>query len=109
MMMVAWLLLVPPGIFVARYVKPHSDSWWPAHVALQVSGILAFIVAFALICWELGFKSTHFRNIHGIIGLSVIILAVLQAILGLVAHCMYQPFRAAVPLLFFYNQLFLSH
>jgi len=106
LMLIAWPLLIAPGMFVARYVKPHSAAWFPTHIALQVTGLVAYISAFGLVAWEVGFsQAEHFKGWHGKIGLGVVILAVLQTILGMISHFIFKPERISVRLDLHFSRL----
>jgi hypothetical protein len=88
LMMAAWLVLLPAGALVARFCKvtprqnwPHRlDNllWWRLHRLLQYSG-----VACALVGLCVAFRATGrlpLDLVHVQIGLTVIVLAILQIV-----------------------------
>jgi hypothetical protein len=84
-MFVCWAVLVPAGIFAARFFKhawPNtgpSARWFVVHRWVQSGSGILLVVGFALGVIVSG-SGSHFTNPHGIIGLTVFLLGILQPI-----------------------------
>ena len=77
-MVITWALLIPAGIFCARFLKHKDPLWFKLHQGIQSAGSLLGIAAFVIAIF--GATSDHFSFGHAIIGLIVTILAVTQPI-----------------------------
>ncbi|PWN22741.1 CBD9-like protein [Microstroma glucosiphilum] len=85
-MLIAWVLLVPIGILVARFGRL-AYKWFPAHRAIQSVAILFGLVGFFLAVGAVQAQgSTHFKKRHEKLGLATTILSVVQGMSGQVAH-----------------------
>lgn len=90
LMVLAWGILVPIGVLVARFFKilPRQDwprhldnqAWWLTHRACQYGAAVASLVALVLILSELGAPSAG--NLHALFGWSVILLLCVQLLGG---------------------------
>eukprot|EP00294_Goniomonas_avonlea_P000533 CAMPEP_0114552126 /NCGR_PEP_ID=MMETSP0114-20121206/6962_1 /TAXON_ID=31324 /ORGANISM="Goniomonas sp, Strain m" /LENGTH=930 /DNA_ID=CAMNT_0001736989 /DNA_START=8 /DNA_END=2800 /DNA_ORIENTATION=- len=85
MMFLSWGVLLPAGVFAARYAKhrpPVSGpkAWWfTTHVTLQVSAM-----CIACASWIIALvKFAPFDTVHGILGCIVMCLGICQLCLGL--------------------------
>lgn len=97
LMFLAWGLLAPAAIFIARHTKSALGIWWfRSHVGLFLVTLIFMIIAFSLILVDGG---TVDGSVHGIFGVIVFSLALAQACLGVVIHFNYRPDRAQVPLI----------
>ncbi|KAJ1558826.1 hypothetical protein HK096_002856 [Nowakowskiella sp. JEL0078] len=77
-MMVCWLLVLPAGVFYARYFKFFHLVLVHASIqATGASGVLAFFV------FNLVIVSVHFAQAHGIFGIVIVALLVVQGTLGI--------------------------
>ncbi|KAJ1558796.1 hypothetical protein HK096_003949 [Nowakowskiella sp. JEL0078] len=77
-MMVCWLLVLPAGVFYARYFKFFHLILIHASIqAAGASGVLAFFI------FNLVIVTIHFAQTHSIFGLVIIILIVFQGSLGI--------------------------
>ena len=86
-MVLAWTILLPAGMFIARFCKIHprqgwpasldSKFWWRTHVATQTVGVLAMSVGLAL-AWGQGAAATGPARLHHLLGWSVAAIAALQ-------------------------------
>ena len=89
-MLVAWLLLLPAGVLVARFFKvtPDQDfpaeldnkTWWNWHRGLQYAAALAMSAAVAVLVFENG---CSIDSLHAKIGLAAVALVWLQIAGGL--------------------------
>jgi len=88
LMMLAWSVLIPLGVLLARFYKvtPHQDFpahldnpfWWHGHRALQYSGIaLALLAVFLILRLNSDF---NIQNWHHIFGYSLLLLGLLQVL-----------------------------
>ena len=85
LMVLAWSVLIPLGVIVARFYKvtPRQDfpatldnpAWWHGHRALQYTGVVLSIFAIVLIA------SFQLVSMHAIAGYTLLLLGLLQ-ILG---------------------------
>jgi hypothetical protein len=83
-MTLAWGILVPLGIFVARYFKNSKVlNWRSSHSTLQMGAFLLFVSAFFIAVAANQASGVHFNSVHAILGLITILLGMLQPILGL--------------------------
>lgn len=87
-MIVAWMLVAPLGIMVARFGRT-MFSWFSAHRAVQLFAFLlifiGFISAIAAVQIESG---RHFTFSHNQLGLAMFVLVLLQILLGAGAHAL---------------------
>ncbi|WP_236698425.1 cytochrome b561 domain-containing protein [Xylophilus sp. Leaf220] len=91
LMVLAWAVLLPVGVLVARYCKvtPRQDwpreldnkAWWHAHRTLQYAG-LAAMGAGLWLAWGRGGGATAVARWHAGLGLAVVALGALQALGG---------------------------
>ncbi|XP_061178641.1 kelch domain-containing protein 10-like [Saccostrea echinata] len=78
LMVIGWGIFTVWGAFIARYAKSSGKTWFYLHIILQVTGQLCSIAGFIMAV--LSVQSQHFGFAHGIIGLVVVILGILQPI-----------------------------
>lgn len=82
-MLVAWLVLMPSGIFVARFFKDDDGVWFRRHKLLMGSGITLSMLGFFLILIGLSMSgSAHMRSSHAQFGLVITLLALLHPLLA---------------------------
>ncbi len=91
LMVVAWVLLLPLGVAIARYFKitprqPWPQAldnkfWWHCHLTLQYSGITIMTVAAALAIRNADLAHSA-APLHGLIGFAVIGLGWAQVVGG---------------------------
>ena len=92
MMVLAWTILLPTGMFIARFCKilPGQDwptrldhaLWWRTHVWMQSAGVLAMVCGLAL-AWNRGGGATSPAALHHTLGWVVAGLASIQVLSGL--------------------------
>ncbi|ESK89402.1 hypothetical protein Moror_16177 [Moniliophthora roreri MCA 2997] len=88
-----FLILLPLGVLVARYMRSFTNRWFPVHAVWQL------LVAGPVILtgWYYGWKSAeqmglgHFIDPHQRMGLALLILYVTQLILGAIIHWIKTP------------------
>ncbi|KAJ7115063.1 hypothetical protein C8R43DRAFT_902864 [Mycena crocata] len=91
----AYLVAMPLGIFIARYLRTFTNSWfWPhAIVNFVLTGPLVF-TGFAL-----GYQTSsqagapHFSDPHQQVGLALLVMYLIQVFLGAFIHWIKLPFR----------------
>lgn len=87
LMMVSWGFLLPSGTLLAKFYKHRPDGlWFKLHRGIQVLGLLLAVIGWiiALINFNV-FKDYGFRNFqHGICGMVVMILGLLQPLNALI-------------------------
>merc|ERR1712228_92792 len=86
-MTVAWALLVTIGIFSSRFrvflfqKSQNKAMWFFMHRGIQICAVIFVLIAFGLAVYFIQDDgSAHFSNLHECMGLTVVILAVLQPI-----------------------------
>lgn len=85
-MLIAWVILVPIGILIARFGRL-AYRWFPTHRAIQGLAILFGLVGFFLAVGAVQSEgNTHFKKRHEKLGLATTVLSVSQGISGQVAH-----------------------
>ena len=91
LMVTGWGVLLPAGVFIARFLKLwpkqnwpeqlHNRNWWRSHLALQWTGALVALIGFGLI---LSFNNglSNQDNWHRWFGLSALALLLIQVLGG---------------------------
>ncbi|KAJ3067705.1 hypothetical protein HDU98_009107 [Podochytrium sp. JEL0797] len=101
-MFLAWCILPPIGIFIARYLKQRlGHLWYKLHVAIMFGGI-ASLMALGLLFVELHIPEDTPRfsgsTPHGVIGMLIAFgLYPLQVVLGYTANALFNAERTHVP------------
>ncbi|KAF9458222.1 hypothetical protein BDZ94DRAFT_1284930 [Collybia nuda] len=88
LMTTGFLILLPLGVLGARYARTYNDRWFTAHwfIQLVVSAPVIFVG------WSKGYDTTetlglgHFIDPHEKMGLTLLILYVIQLVFGMVIH-----------------------
>ena len=88
LMIIAWLVLLPAGVLVARFFKVTKNQdwpneldnqfWWNSHRVLNYGGMAAATLGFLVIWQTLG--KLQLTGWHGWLGLAALILGWLQVI-----------------------------
>ncbi len=91
MMVLAWTILLPTGMFIARFYKIHprqdwptsldSKFWWRTHVATQIAGVVVMCAGLG-IAWGRGAGATEPARLHHALGWTVAAIAAIQVIAG---------------------------
>lgn len=100
MMIVAWFVFVPAGIFIARFLKSALGVWWfRLHAILMSSAVIFVIIGLILIIMALKSSSgeTLAEGAHPILGFFIIALMLVQSIWGVVIDRLFDPLRKYVP------------
>jgi len=85
LMFVAFGILFPSGLLVARYAKTTlGPIWFNTHVAIQVIGGIMAATGFGLSIYNLGGLSLNLSETHHVIGFVLILLVAVQVIGGAV-------------------------
>lgn len=92
LMVVAWGIMIPIGIVVARYFKVtrrqnwplqlDNQLWWRAHLALQIGGCLLSLVALGVAFAAPPGAGNALGAAHGALGWSIVLLAATQLVGG---------------------------
>jgi hypothetical protein len=91
---IGFLILLPIGVLVARYVRTFTKRWWYAH------GIIQFLISGPIIFagWALGYQTANglltgprFSDHHEKIGLALLILYLVQLFIGTFIHFVKMP------------------
>ncbi len=90
-MVLAWGVLIPLGIVVARFMKVlpgqawpqrlDNPSWWHAHRTTQYSGVVLSLVGAAL-AWSAAKNPDMLRSAHTTLGWMVVGLGLAQVVAG---------------------------
>lgn len=90
LMAIAWMLLLPAGVLIARFFKVtrgqnwpselDNPLWWNAHRWLNYTGIALATVGFFVI-WTVQ-DGLHLTGWHGLLGLTATVLGWLQVIVA---------------------------
>lgn len=84
LMTIAWGVLVPSGIIIARYFKNNKAfNWRNTHSSIQMFAFILFLSAFFIAIAANQAIGSHFVSFHAIFGLITILLGVIQPCLGL--------------------------
>ena len=88
LMVLAWSVLIPLGVLVARFYKVtpkqnfpaqlDNPFWWHAHRGLQYGGVLLSFVAIGFIWYKNDGVDT--RSLHQLFGYALLVLGLLQVI-----------------------------
>lgn len=88
LMVLAWVILLPMGVLIARFFKVmpgqawpdrlDNKTWWHAHRLLQSAGLVAMIAGLAL-AWGQGHGTDAAARWHRGLGLAIVVFGVLQA------------------------------
>jgi nitrite reductase (NO-forming) len=97
-MAIAWGVCALTAALLPRYGRVLGGwVWFIAHIVLAVLALLLSIAGFILTTvrqTQLG--RTHFNSAHGVLGLMVFILAMIQPLIGLVSHFTFDKDRKRV-------------
>lgn len=87
MMTLAWGVLAPVGVMLARYAKAAPSKpcgkplWFQSHRIVQSCAVLLSLIGFGIaIAMVQQAGSAHFGSAHGALGLAVVLLGALQPI-----------------------------
>ncbi|KAJ3292416.1 hypothetical protein HDU79_001442 [Rhizoclosmatium sp. JEL0117] len=101
-MFFAWTVVLPGGIFLARYLKyTIGPNWFLSHGAIMLLvGLLSIGGLIAIQLNKTSGESRFFASTHGIIGtLIVLFLYPLQMALGVTTQQKFDPARSSIPVL----------
>lgn len=92
LMLLAWGICIPLGIFIARYLKVTPNQiwpeeldnifWWRSHLTLQIGGTGIMLLALCIILTFSNSLASFPVNWHGWIGWTIISLACMQIASG---------------------------
>ena len=91
-MTLAWGVMIPTGIVVARYFKVtrrqnwpqqlDNQFWWVSHLALQIGGCLLSVIALWFVFSPGRGGGSVLAATHGVLGWSIVLLAASQLVGG---------------------------
>ena len=81
LMLLGWGVLLPAGVLIARYLKWKGKIWIKLHIGMQILGLAFGIAGLALALVQFGPLGGSLGG-HGLMGLLVSVLGVLQPING---------------------------
>lgn len=89
MMLLAWMLIMPLGVIIARYYKVlgkqdfpkelDNQFWWHWHLALQYGGMLLAMAGLGIV-WS---PQKGIDDMHAVVGIVAMVMGVLQVVGGL--------------------------
>lgn len=85
LMVVGWILFMTIGRFIASYGRK-IPYWWQLHVTFQLLAMISISISLALILKAVGSQGKHFNNVHGVVGIVLVVAAFVQTALGGMAH-----------------------
>jgi len=95
MMFMAWAVLFPAGVFVARFFPPAQlllRWWFHLHLLIQYFGVLflltGFIIAIETVAEE---GEGHFNNTHAILGLTTVLVGIVVPAFGQLTAVFWEP------------------
>jgi len=94
LMVLAWAVLLPLGVVIARFFKiwPRQDfpnkldhqGWWISHQILQYSGLILMLIGLIFVIKQRQINAEHtFYTVHQILGYVVVVIGIMQALSGL--------------------------
>jgi hypothetical protein len=97
MMLLAWLALATPSMFIARFLKDLGRPWYVLHRGMLSAVLLLTVVAFAIITAERVINGANYTSPHSYIGVIITILTIAQVVLGVAANRLWSPDRSGTP------------
>lgn len=85
LMVVGWVFFMTIGRFVSSYGRK-IPFWWQIHVTCNSLGMVSISLSLAFILKAVGTQGSHFNNVHGIVGIVLVVAAFVQTALGAMAH-----------------------
>lgn len=97
-MLLAWVALATPSMFIARFLKDLGRPWYLLHRAL-LNVVLAFtLIGFVLITVERALVSGNYTSVpHSYIGIIIVILTIVQVVFGVLSNRLWSPDRVGTP------------
>jgi len=92
LMGIAFLVVIPTGVLIARYLRTFTNRWWWAH------SLINFIVAGPLVFagWGMAGSAHHLSRMpidhHKRVGYTILGLYIAQIVIGLFIHVVRVPF-----------------
>ena len=86
-MIVAWCLLMLPGMWLARYFKVQMPKWFTYHWRIQAVAFVFMLVGFVL-AW-VALSGRIDTSPHGLIGFTVVFAMTAQVVLGYLSNALW--------------------
>jgi hypothetical protein len=97
LMLLAWVALATPSMFIARFLKDLGRPWYVLHRALLNIVLLFTLVAFVLITIERALVKGNYGSPHSYIGIVVVIMTIVQVVFGVLSNRLWSPERVGTP------------
>ena len=95
MMFMAWAVLFPAGVFVARFFPPAQlllRWWFHLHLLIQYLGVLFLLTGFIIAIETVAAKGeSHFNNTHAILGLTTVLVGIVVPAFGQLTAVFWKP------------------
>jgi len=95
LMCLSFGLLMPFGMFAARYLKQFT-WWWPLHYIVQGTAFAMAIVGFIMAIVMM--DGLDFSTVHSIFGIITLSLVLATVGLGVISHLLWKPTRKGTPI-----------
>ncbi|GAM22139.1 hypothetical protein SAMD00019534_053140 [Acytostelium subglobosum LB1] len=89
-------VLMPFGIFIARFLKKSHMWWFPLHILVQCTGLVFSIIGIAMALKMVG--GVSMATNHAKLGVTTLVLFFVSIILGSTSHFMWKPTRTSTPI-----------
>jgi hypothetical protein len=97
LMLLAWVALATPSMFIARFLKDLGRPWYLLHRALLNIVLLFTLVGFVLITIERAIVKGNYGTPHSYIGIVIVIMTIVQVVFGVLANRLWSPAREGTP------------
>lgn len=83
LMVIGWAFFLQWGAFMKRYLRSEKPTWFYVHVSFQLLGLLCAVAGFVFGVLSVRIRDGHFRFLHSIVGLIVMVLGITQPIMAM--------------------------
>jgi hypothetical protein len=97
LMLLAWVALATPSMFIARFLKDLGRPWYLLHRALLNIVLLFTLVGFVLITIERALVKGNYGTPHSYIGIVIVIMTIVQVVFGVLSNRLWSPERVGTP------------
>ncbi|GAM16901.1 hypothetical protein SAMD00019534_000760, partial [Acytostelium subglobosum LB1] len=89
-------VIMPFGIFIARFLRQSHAWWFPVHMITLFTGVVFSIIGLGMAIKHCG--GLEMSSNHAIMGITTLVLFFVTVIMGSTSHLMYDPNRTKTPL-----------